>query len=151
MVLVAGVYSSVERSCDHLVEMFHIPEPIVGRFCERTMLYREGVILMRLIAHSQDDSRFSEVQCAYEAILIGQSPTSRGIRQLMHLKSAMTDLQTLVRSEQVSQNIAWAQRWFRTIGHDEPNPVANFELAMVWTEEVIGTSKAIKECLATLP
>ncbi|MGA8025019.1 MAG: hypothetical protein WCC18_13785 [Candidatus Acidiferrales bacterium] len=141
--LVAG------RSTDVLVETLHIPEHHVEVFREKVALYREAVILMRLIAESKQQERFASVQRAYEEILFGATPTREGLEKLKALKDAMADLREI--AQENSRHASWARQWFADMGYDVTNPITNSLLAMTWMEEYIGTAKAIKECLAVMP
>jgi hypothetical protein len=139
----------MERSSDHLVERFEIPEPLIAVFRAKVALYREAVILMRLIAESNQEPKFVGVQTAYETILFGAVPTPEGLEKLKTLKGAMADLREI--AQENSRHASWAQQWFADIGYDVTNPITNSLLAMTWMEEYIGTAKAIKECLAVMP
>jgi hypothetical protein len=141
----------IERSSDHLVKTLQIPEPFIQRFREKVALYREAVILMRLVAESKQEDRFASVQCAYEAILFGPVPAREGLGKLKTIRAAMTDLNKVVSTQEKSRCISWAREWFVTIGYDAANPITNFLLANMWMQEFIGTAKAIRECLTALP
>ncbi|MGA8022271.1 MAG: hypothetical protein WCC18_04100 [Candidatus Acidiferrales bacterium] len=139
------------RSCDYLVETLRIPEPLIEVFRYKVALYRAAVILMRLIAESSEESKFVDVQTAYETILFGPAPTPEGLEQLTALKAAMADLHEIVRTQENPQYFSWARKWFADIGYDATNPITNFLLVNTWMEEYVETAKAIKKCLAVLP
>ncbi|MFZ0636792.1 MAG: hypothetical protein WA755_13235 [Candidatus Acidiferrales bacterium] len=139
------------RSSDHLVETLKIPEPFIEVFREKVALYREAVILMRLIGESSQESRFAEVQSAYESILLGSAPTPEGLEKLKALKGAMADLHEIVGTPENSRFFSWARRWFADLGYDVTNPVTNFLLVTGWMDEYTSTAKTIGECKAVLP
>ena len=64
---------SLEGSVSHPVETLRIPEPLIEVFRYKVALYRAAVILMRLIAESSEESKFVDVQTAYETILLLRS------------------------------------------------------------------------------
>lgn len=139
----------MERSSDHLEERFEIPEPLIAVFRAKVALYREAVILMRLIAESSQEAKFVEVQTAYETILFGPIPTPEALERLKTLKDAMADLRET--AQQNARHASWARRWFADMGYDVTNPITNSLLANTWMQEYISTAKAIKDCLAVLP
>lgn len=139
----------MERSSDPLVERFKIPEPLIAAFRAKVALYREAVILMRLISESNQEAKFVDVQTAYETILFGAVPTPEGLEKLKTLKAAMADLREL--AQENSRPASWARQWFADMGYDVTNAITNALLANTWMEEYVGTAKAIKKCLAVLP
>jgi hypothetical protein len=141
----------MERSSDHLVKMLKIPEPFSQIFREKVALYREAVILMRLIAESQHEPKFADVQSAYEKILFSAASTREGLEKLNSLKGAMVDLNKIVNTQDKARYISWAREWFAEMGYDAKNPITDFLLVTSWMEEFVGTAKAIKECLGALP
>lgn len=141
----------MENSSDHLVKTLKIPEPFIQVFREKVALYREAVILMRLIAESQQEAKFADVQSAYEKILFGAAPTREGLEKLNSVKGAMVDLNKVVSPQEDSRYFAWAREWFAEMGYDAENPITDFLLANMWMQEFIGTAKTIKECLTALP
>jgi hypothetical protein len=139
----------MERSSDPLVERFEIPEPLIAVFRAKVALYREAVILMRLIAESSQEAKFVEVQTAYETILFGAVPSPEGLEKLKTLQDAMADLRET--AQENARPASWARQWFADMGYDVTNPITNSLLTNTWMQEHISTAKTVQDCLAALP
>lgn len=138
-----------ERSDDDLAQRFEVPLELVPVFRQKVTLYREAVILMCLIAESENQGRFAAVQSAYEGILFGRIITVEGSRKLAAIRTAMADLDRAIDTRRNSGDLLfWARDWWADIGRDIHNPVANCLLGFQWMDEYIYTTKTIKECLA---
>jgi hypothetical protein len=134
----------MERSSDHLVKTLKIPEPFSQIFREKVALYREAVILMRLIAEAEHRAKFADVQGAYEKILFGAHPIREGLEKLKGLKSAMMDLNKIVNTHEKARHLAWAREWFAEMGYDAENPITDFLLVTSWMEEFVVQLKRLR-------
>jgi hypothetical protein len=138
-----------DGSAEQLAERDRVPVGLQPRFDQKIELYHEALVLMVLIAHSEKKRGFERVLQAYEAIILGPSPTASGLEKLQNVKAAMADLNAILKDEARGHELGWSMAWFQEIGHRETNPVVLSLFAGFWMDRYIAAVKSVREFTPT--
>lgn len=126
----------VQEQCnDETLTGCEIPPALVPAFRAKSTLYREAVILMVLLAESQEKSGYREVLSSYEELVFGPDPTPAGLSKLEALRAAMTDLNRLMHPLGQAMELEWSSEWLEDIGHIDYNPARTLVFALSWVSQ----------------
>jgi hypothetical protein len=134
-----------ERAEDNLPQQFGIPEAALSDFRAKVTIYREAVILMLLLSESESQAKLKGVLVAYEKIVFGSIPSPISLQKLNAVKSAMSNLNSLLDLEKKTKEFTWAKEWLNEVGHDEYNPVTLSMFAVHWMDEFVSVGKSIQD------
>jgi hypothetical protein len=114
-----------------------IPVRIVGQLTT----YRKAAVLLALLARTDGWPRGEEILQAYEALIFGPSPTDQGVQAMTEVRSAMIELEQLLRRP--DPQLTWAREWLARGGVTTENPAVLAGVCIHWMGVIDGASRSV--------
>jgi len=95
------------------------------KFLAKMHLYCEASALRILLTANEPEKRYEQLLQEFEKIIFPDPPNSEGIKKLIAIKAAMSELQKMIDAPRYKQ-FSWARNWLLEIGCDETSSESLF-------------------------